>query len=145
MNQNAAFQIVMLIRELYGKVSCQLNENMTAHQLTHQQLIVIKLIAHHKKLTVNDLCKEMSLTKGTVSGIISRLEKQGILQKEHDVKDKRSVWISFSPEGLKIARELRETMNHSFEALFDDIDLSKRTEIIDTLKYLLAIMPQKEN
>jgi DNA-binding MarR family transcriptional regulator len=144
LNQNAAFKIVMLIRELYGKVNTQLSESMTTHQLTHQQLIVIKLIAHQKKMTVKDFCKEMSLSKGTISGILTRLEKQNIIKKEHDEKDKRITWISFAEEGLKIALELRETMNTSFESLFSDVDEHTQMHYITELENLLAMMPQKE-
>ena len=76
-----SFEIAMLIRKFiqvpWGKAS----EGLKESGLTHQQITVIKLIAHKGDVTVKELCDEMSLAKGTVSGIVSRLENMGYVEK----------------------------------------------------------------
>ncbi len=102
-----SFEIAMLIKEIYsstvGAVSCGLKEI----GLTHQQIMVIKLIAHNKKVNISELCEEMSLSKGTVSGIVTRLESLGYVKKIKLENDKRNTYVTFSDKGLEFAKEYK--------------------------------------
>ena len=69
------FQVAKLINELYSKMNQIMSNQLKDTGLTHQQTMIIKLIAHNKKITISEICNEMTLSKGTVSGIVSRLEK----------------------------------------------------------------------
>ena len=77
--KNKAFRAAMMIKELYSKTTNIMSDNLKDSGLTHQQCMVIQLIAHRNEMTITELCKEMSLAKGTMSGIVQRLEKLGYI------------------------------------------------------------------
>lgn len=134
--KNDSFEIAMIIKEIYtdtvGIVSCNLKDC----GLTHQQITVIKIIAHEKKVTVSELCDKMSLSKGTVSGIVTRLEDAGYVEKHRSEKDKRISNIIFTDKGRAFAREYKDAMNNSFNKIVENLT---NEEIKELKKDLLRI------
>ena len=115
-----SFEIAMLIKEIYASTIEIVNDNLKDSGLTHQQIMVIKLIAHKDKVTISELCKEMSLAKGTVSGIVSRLEAADYVKKVKYDNDKRNTYVEFSNKGYEFAKEFRNEINKSFDKIFEN-------------------------
>ncbi len=115
-----SFEIAMLIKEIYASTIEIVNDNLKESSLTHQQTMVIKLVAHKGKITISELCKEMSLAKGTVSGIVSRLEAADYVKKFKLEEDKRNTYIEFSNKGLEYAKNFRHDINRSFDKIFEN-------------------------
>lgn len=136
-NKNKAFKAAMMIKELYSKTTNIISDNLKESGLTHQQCMVIQLIAHKKEMTVSELCKEMSLAKGTVSGIVQRLEKLGYLEKEKREDDKRNTYIKFSDKGLEFAHNFKNNMNDSFENIFKNCSEEDIDEMLISLRNIL--------
>lgn len=124
-----SFEIAMLIKEIYSSTMGKVSEGLKNSGLTHQQITVIKLIAHNGKITITELCDEMSLAKGTVSGIVSRLENMGYVEKFKDEKDKRNTYIIFSKKGLEFAKAFRGDINNSFDSVFENFTHKEIKEI----------------
>lgn len=117
-----AFEIALLIKEIYSFVMRKVGSSLMDRGLTHQQIMIIQLLAHNqnKEINISDLCREMALTKGTVSGIVQRLEAAGYVLKTKHADDKRNTYVIFSEKGKTFSREFRETINHGFQAVFKD-------------------------
>ena len=115
-----SFEIAMLIKEIYASTIEIVNDNLKESGLTHQQTMVIKLIAHKEKITISELCKEMSLAKGTISGIVSRLEAADYVKKVKCDNDKRNTYVEFSTKGYEYAKNFRNEINKSFDKIFEN-------------------------
>lgn len=124
-----AFQIAMLIKEIYSIVIHNIDCGLLDSGLTHQQTMVIKLIAHENEITISELCEEMALTKGTVSGIVSRLEDAGYIKKLKYNDDKRTTYVVFSDKGKEFANEYRDIMNNSFKSVFKNFSDEEMIEV----------------
>lgn len=139
MNKNFyAFKMAMLIKEIYSTTTNLMSDNLKDSGLTHQQIIVIKLIAHNKEMTISQLCDEMSLSKGTVSGIVQRLEKSGYLEKIKGEVDKRNTYVRFSEKGLNFAKKFRHNINDSFENIFKNCTEEELEAMIANLTQILS-------
>ncbi|MDO5039334.1 MarR family winged helix-turn-helix transcriptional regulator [Clostridium sp.] len=115
-----SFEIAMLIKEIYSNTVNIISDNLKDSGLTYQQIMVIKLIAHNGQVNISKICDEMSLSKGTVSGIVTRLESLGYINKIKDPNDKRNTYIEFSKKGIEFAKEFKKTINDSFENVFEN-------------------------
>ena len=60
----------------------------------------------------------MSLTKGTVSGILNRMEAAGLIEKFKNKKDQRNTYIRFSEKGQELAKNFRTKIVDSFDQVF---------------------------
>lgn len=135
--KNKAFRAAMMIKELYSKTTNIISDNLKESGLTHQQCMVIQLIAHKKEMTITELCKEMSLAKGTISGIVQRLEKLGYLEKEKRENDKRNTYIKFSSKGLEFSNNFKKNMSSSFENIFINCNDEDMDDMIVSLRNML--------
>lgn len=128
-----SFEISMLIKEIYSDTMSIVSKSLKGSGLTNQQIMVIKLIAHNKKVNISQLCSEMSLAKGTVSGIVSRMEKAGYVKKVKDEYDNRNTYVTFSDKGIEFAKEFRKEINSSFDKVFENFTYDEIKEIKNSL------------
>ncbi|HCL4447628.1 MarR family transcriptional regulator [Clostridium botulinum] len=127
------FEIAMLIKEVYASTMGIVSNSLKDSRFTHQQIMVIKLIAHNGQVNISQLCDEMSLAKGTVSGIVTRLESAGYVKKIKNENDKRNTYVTFSDKGLKFAKEFREEINKSFDKIFSNFTDEEIMELRNNL------------
>lgn len=128
-----SFEIAMLIKEIYANTMGIVSSNLRESGLTNQQIMVIKLIAHNKQVNISQLCEEMSLAKGTVSGIVARLESAGYVKKIKDENDKRNTYVTFSDKGLEFAKKFRKDINESFDKVFENFTEEEVNEVRSSL------------
>lgn len=134
-----SFATAMIIREIYSSCMNQISSRMADSGLSHQQIMVIRLLGHQKSIQISDLCKEMALTKGTISGIISRMESSGLIEKFKKKGDQRNTYIRFTEEGKELSTRMRENIVDSFDRIFERFS---DEELVQT-KIMLAGIQQK--
>lgn len=128
-----SFEIAMLLKEVYSSAMDIVSKNLKDSELTHQQIMVIKLIAHNKQVNISQLCDELSLSKGTVSGIVQRLEDAGYVKKIKYENDKRNTYVVFSQKGLEFAKEFRYKINESFDKIFENFTEDEKHDVRENL------------
>jgi DNA-binding MarR family transcriptional regulator len=75
--------------------------------LTGPQRSVMHAVVRHSGLSLKEVSRQVGLAHSTVSGIVDRLEKQGLLERRVDEKDRRVSLIVAS----KIVRDyVRDTL-----------------------------------
>ena len=131
-----SFEVAMLIKEIYANTMGTVSKNLRESGLTNQQIMVIKLIAHNKQVNISQVCEEMSLSKGTVSGIVARLEKADYVKKIKYEKDKRNTYVAFSDKGVEFAKNFIEEINGSFDKVFENFTEEEVNQVKDALTKL---------
>ncbi|GAA0079277.1 MarR family transcriptional regulator [Clostridium sp. CTA-5] len=139
-----SFEIAMLIKEIYASTMSIVSNSLRDSGLTNQQIMVIKLIAHNKQVNISQLCEEMSLAKGTVSGIVARLENAGYVKKIKYENDKRNTYVTFSDKGLEFAKEFRNEINQSFDKVFENFTEEEVNEVRTSLLKLKNKIKEKK-
>jgi DNA-binding MarR family transcriptional regulator len=131
-----SFEILMLIREIYAKSISKIEASLSGSGLTHQQIMVLKFVAHNGEINISQLCKEMYLSKGTISGIVNRLEQADYIKKIKYENDKRNTYIQFSDKGLEFKKDFRVNIEEAFDNLFNDFTKEEREDIIKSLNLI---------
>lgn len=86
--------IKKILRSKFEKVAKQ-------YGFTEPQLAVIFHLYNTPSITLNELSELISLSKSTVSGIVDRLVKQGVVTREIPEENRRIVKLSISEEFKK--------------------------------------------
>ena len=91
--------------------------------LTGPQIWAVKTIHQLGKIRISELAKAMYLHPATVVGIVDRLEKQGLVNRERSTDDRRVVDVLLTPKGQKLVTESPEVASnkiiHGLETLTD--------------------------
>jgi len=75
--------------------------------LTGPQLTVLKLLETFQNLSLSSLSERIRAQNSTVTGIIDRMEREGLVTRERSKTDRRVVYIKLTDKGAKLAREIR--------------------------------------
>jgi len=74
--------------------------------LTGPQLTVIKLLDSFGDLSLSNLSERIRAQNSTVTGIIDRMEREGLVRRERSASDRRVVYIRLSEKGHKLAQKI---------------------------------------
>ncbi|MFI7445103.1 MarR family winged helix-turn-helix transcriptional regulator [Nonomuraea indica] len=82
---------------------------LTELGLTYPQYLVMLVLWEREPLSVKELGTALRLDSGTLSPLLKRLEAAGLVDRERDPADERSVLVRLTPEGARL-RERAEPL-----------------------------------
>ncbi len=74
--------------------------------VTGPQLTVVKLLETIGDLSLSELSDRIHAQNSTVTGIVDRMEREGLAQRIRSTEDRRVVRIHLTEKGLALAREV---------------------------------------
>ena len=77
-------------------------------------------------LVFNEIANIWGISKSSLSDIINKYEKQGLIKKCICVEDKRSVYISLKPEALYIKQKIESIEVEILGLMLKDFDRNER-------------------
>lgn len=80
--------------------------------LTYPQYLVLAALWEKDGQTVNDLAERLSLDSGTLSPLLKRLEKAGLLERQRSKKDERSVLVGLTAPGRALQKKAPDIYSH---------------------------------
>ncbi|CUI05872.1 Transcriptional regulator, MarR family [Janthinobacterium sp. CG23_2] len=100
--------------------------------LTHAQFDIIATLGNTQGMTYKELGEKTLITKGTLTGVIDRLEQKGLVARERSCDDKRSFYVRLTACGEalfqdvfpKVVEQGRQLFSSFSDADFDGIDAS---------------------
>ncbi len=78
--------------------------------VTGPQRLVIRVVGQVPDSTATEISEVLGLHPSTLTGVLSRLEAQGMLQRRVDDEDRRRQRFRLTPAGRRIDRERRGTV-----------------------------------
>nr|WP_205516654.1 MarR family transcriptional regulator [Paenibacillus sp. SYP-B3998] len=70
-----------------------------APTLTEGQLHVLELLSANERMKPSDLIEFLSTTPAAVTTLLDRMEKNQLIARERDEKDRRIVWVNVTDTG----------------------------------------------
>ncbi len=104
--------------------------------LTPSQFDVISTLGNTPGMSMNKLGEKTLITKGTLTGIIDRLEQKGFVRREVPEENRRSFTIVLTIEGEKVFEEVFPAHIAYLKQRFEDLNPQEMSEIQSMLKSL---------
>ena len=142
MNQSRKNDIIFLIKYLGKLLDKDLDARLSEYDLTGQQGRILFYIAKRTNLDKeevhqNDIENEYHLSKSTVSGIVKRMEKKGVISIE---KQHPYAVLKPTEKGECIIHRLKEHKNEAVEKLNKDLNEKERDSLLKELNKLIKNM-----
>lgn len=109
--------------------------------VTGPQRLVIRVVGQSPDMTASDISGTLGMHPSTLTGILSRLEDQGMLERKVDDVDRRRVRFRLTTVGLKIDRERKGTVEAAVRRALgraDDTIVDKTERMFELLTYELS-------
>ncbi len=75
--------------------------------------------ARARAMKVSEISKMMHVTSPSITQVLKGLEAHGLIERRSDAADRRTVWISLTESGEKIAQQARASFLIAFQGLVE--------------------------
>ena len=96
-------EIILLIRKLVNGAELYTKELSKNHSITSAQLNCLLALYENGPLPPSQVAKHMMVKSSTVTGVVDRLERKGLVKRERNSPDRRIINIQLTEDGKKIA------------------------------------------
>ena len=90
------------------KVTALYTPFLTELNLTYTQYLVLLVLWEQDGIPVSEICRRLHLDNGTVSPLLKKLEKEGLLEKSRSPEDERVVLITLTKAGRALQERAKE-------------------------------------
>ncbi len=122
-------KIFKSLKRIGHMIKQSMGQQFNEMNLTGPQGMMMGILSHDGEMKISDLSEKIGLSNSTVSGIIDRLEKQGLVERTRSTDDRRVVYVNISTE---LQRNCKENFC-KIEKTFEDIMTKATAEEIDTI------------
>lgn len=109
--------------------------------LTHAQFDIIATLGNTDGMSYKELGDKTLITKGTMTGVIERLEQKGLVERQRSLDDKRSWFIRLTPQGEQVFREVFPKViarGGDVFAGYSDDDFAALEKVLSGLKQVIS-------
>jgi DNA-binding MarR family transcriptional regulator len=121
----------------------RLSANMAAHDLTPPQFYVLKTLTEQGgRCAIGQIARQHHLTNATMTGLVNRMEAAGLVQRERNPADLRSVDVVLTLAGEARFLAVQEDLLRQLRAVLALTSPQERREMIHFLSRYVSFVTQ---
>jgi DNA-binding MarR family transcriptional regulator len=98
-------------------------------------------VLRDREPTMNELGRHLGLDKSSVSGLVDRAEKRGLVARAASATDRRVVQVSITPAGLDLVSTAADAFAERLGALTADVSVADRRALVRATRRVLDADP----
>jgi len=122
-----------LLLQARESVMAHTRPNLREHNLSDQQWRVLRVLGEHGVVETGRVAREAFILGPSLTGVLSRMERDGLIRRERDSADQRRTVVAATDKG----RQLVDTLSHSIEAHYAWMEQSLGKDKLGRLYELL--------
>jgi len=111
-------------------------------QFGRVQVEVLSFLYDNETVRVQNLADALDIPKQHASKILARLQEQGLVARNDDPDDKRSVLFSLSEEGRALMQKHLDFSNASFEERFSKLSQQEQEALLSAMEITTACLKE---
>lgn len=132
--------IVAAIRRVMRAVELHSRRLIDDYGLTGPQLATLQEVARSGPLAASALARAVHLGNATMTGILGRLEKRGLVERERGESDRRKVVISITAGGRGVLARAPSLLQDRFRAELSGLKDWERMMMLANLQRIASMM-----
>lgn len=133
------------MRYINGIIKYKGREILKNYCITTPQFIALQWLLEDGDLTIGELSNKINLAFSTTTDLVDRMEKNTLVERKRDTKDRRVVRIHLLDKGKEIIQEVIEKRQQYLAEVLHDMSTTDVSELDKTMRVLLEKMEwQKE-
>lgn len=109
--------------------------------ITYPQYLVLMLLWENDNRVVSDLTEKLQLETNTVTPLLQRMEKQGLIVRQKNMADNRQRIVSLTAEGKRLEEEIKEVPNCLATAVVENgMTVEELQSLVPLLDKFISVM-----
>jgi DNA-binding MarR family transcriptional regulator len=137
-------RVIAALRRITRAIDLRSRLLLQKNGLTIPQLAALQAVQRLQPITVGALARDIHLGPATVTGILGRLEKRGLVSRSRDDRDRRSVVVELTDEGTKLVAEAPSLLQDRFRRKLAELQEWEQTMILAMLQRIASMMDAED-
>jgi DNA-binding MarR family transcriptional regulator len=137
-------RIVLALRRISQAIDVWSRQLWRDYGLTAPQLAVLREIRAGKNISPSMIAAALHLSQPTVTGILGRMEKQGLIRRERSAIDLRNVLAVVTDAGKELVDKAPPLLRDRFCNELAKLSAPQQAEILETLERVATMMHAPE-
>lgn len=138
--QEILHEVLVTLRRIVRSIDLHSRKLVQSHHLTIPQVLILREIQQHKRLSLGVLAKAASLSNATVTGIVDRLEARNLVRRIRNETDRRQIFIEITAAGVEVLQTAPPVLQESFIRGMQKLQKWEQEQILSSLKSVASIM-----
>ena len=137
-------EVLLALRRITRAIDIHSRRLVHSHGLTGPQALLLKSLLDSDKVSVGALAQRINLSQATVTDILNRLEKRGLVQRVRSKVDRRCVNIEATEESIQLLRNSPPLLQEQFIERFNSLEEWEQTQMLSTLQRVAVMMDARD-
>lgn len=133
-------EVLIALRRISRAIDLHSRHLVRTCRLTGPQLIVLTEIIKSPGLSLGELARRVTLSNATITGIIDRLVRRGMVKRTRAETDRRRAILSATAEGQAIMASSPPLLQEEFVENIEKLPEAERFRILDSLHQVAKMM-----
>lgn len=137
---DAIVRIEKNMRYINGIIKQKGREILKNYRITTPQFIALQWLLEDGDLTIGELSNKINLAFSTTTDLVDRMEKNELVERKRDTKDRRVVRIHLLDNGKEIIQEVIKKRQQYLAKVVEEMSSVDVNVLDDTMRVLLEKM-----
>jgi DNA-binding MarR family transcriptional regulator len=133
-------QVIIAIRRITRAVDIHSDYMQRNFGLTGPQLTILRVIHRLQPVSAGELAKSANFNRGTLTGILDRLEANGFVSRNRYAPDRRSVILKLTAAGRRVLAEAPYLLRTRFLEELNRMTAPEQAALLNTLEQTARLM-----
>ena len=112
--------------------------------LTTSQLLVLEAVVKLETSTPSNIAKEVQLSQATVTNLVDRLERNGLVLRRKSIADKRAVEVHLTEQGRHMVELAPEPLQTGFLREYRKLERWEQHQLIASVQKIAVLMDAED-
>jgi DNA-binding MarR family transcriptional regulator len=130
--------IVFLLAKAYQKAHSAFKQKLAPFGITPVQQLILMVLREEEILSPAEISEKIAMDSATLSGVLERMAEGGMIKREENPEDRRSIRVSLTAKAKKMQEDLAGQRTAINEELTQKLSLEEKLLLKRMLKDLKA-------
>lgn len=133
-------RVIAALRRIVQAIDMHSHHLVERFGVTGPQLIALLELVRLGPVPVGELARCVHVSHPTMTGIVDRLEKRGLMVRLRDTEDRRRMTVAVTDQGRGLLAEAPSPLQDRFRSRFAELAEWEQTQILSSLQRIAAMM-----
>jgi DNA-binding MarR family transcriptional regulator len=133
-------RVIAALRRIVRAIDLHSRHLVERFGVTGPQLIALQELARLGQVPVGALARNVHVSHPTMTGILDRLEKRGLVRRTRDTEDRRRMTAAPTKAGLELLDSAPSPLQDRFRFELSKLEEWEQTHMLATLQRIAAMM-----
>ena len=137
-------RVIAALRRIVRAIDMHSHHLVERFGVTGPQLIALQELARLGQVPVGVLARQVHVSHPTMTGILDRLERHGLVLRTRDTEDRRRTTVRPTTAGLELLGSAPSPLQDRFRSEFSKLEEWEQTHMLATLQRIATMMDAEE-